>query len=99
MILVIINCVLIYSNGDDKQEKEEENISKPEIYDELEVTPNTTWNPKVVREMKNLQGKTRKSCNEKFNFLINLATNIMVADDKVTTKEEPKTTQWSLETF
>ena len=80
---------IIYYDLDCK-EKEEGNLFEWEKDEELEVTPKTTLNPKVVGAMKNLQAsynkdpnkiveqaKQEKAVRENLNFLIDLATIAM----------------------
>ena len=59
---------------------------------EIEVTPKTTLNPKIVPVMKNLQSSYIEDANKIVKqALIDLATIAVVAKDTKSTKDKPQT--------
>ena len=91
------------SKSDKEEEKRRRKHFEQEVEDEPQMLLETTQNPTVEMEMKNLQtsfyedankivelSKQEKAAKENLNFRTDLASIAMVAEDKVTIEEEPK---------
>ena len=87
--------VLSNSDNDKEEEEEEEYLFEPDNDNKLEESSEITLKPKAERAMKNLQASFNENANaeaekENLYFLIDSATAVMVAEDKIATKEKSK---------